>query len=70
MLPESAIIQFKKIYKSLYKVDLTDEEARLGAEDLLAKYRAVYSNRPSPYQDKQLNSNNAGENNIQSQNNK
>lgn len=57
-LPESAIIEFKKIWKNLYKIDLDDKEARFRAENLVALYRAVY-NKPKS---------NAGENIIQSQN--
>jgi hypothetical protein len=45
-LPESAIIQFKKIWKNLYKIELDDKEARFRAENLVALYRAVY-NKPS-----------------------
>lgn len=67
-LPESAIIQFKKIWKNLYKIELDDKEARFRAENLVALYRAVYNNRPSPNKDQQLNPDYAGENNIQPKN--
>lgn len=67
-LPESAIIQFKKIWKNLYKIELDDKEARFRAENLVGLYRAVYNNRPSPDKNQQLNSEHAGENNIQPKN--
>lgn len=57
-LPESAIIQFKKIWKDLYKIELDDKEARFRAENLVALYRAVYNNPKS----------NAGKSIIQSEN--
>jgi hypothetical protein len=57
-LPESAITQFKKIWKNLYKIELDDKEARFRAENLVALYRAVYNNQKS----------NAGKSIIQSEN--
>ena len=56
-LPDSAITQFKKIWKDLYKVELDDKEARLRAKNLVALYRAVYNKQ-----------NNDGENIIQPNN--
>ena len=57
MLPESAIIQFKKIWKSLYKIELDDKEARFRAENLVGLYRAVYGNRQDIQNKKQINYN-------------
>lgn len=57
MLPESAIIQFKKIWKSLYEIELDDKEARFRAENLVGLYRAVYGNRQDFNKENQINSN-------------
>jgi hypothetical protein len=42
MLPQEAIDEFKKLYKARFKVDLTDEEASLRANNLVNLYEAVY----------------------------
>jgi hypothetical protein len=68
MLPEAAIIQFKKIWKKLYGIELSDNEASFRANNLVALYRAVYGNRQDIQNNKQINSNHAGENNIQTEN--
>lgn len=41
-LPKDAIDEFKKLYKLRFKVDLTDEEASLRANNLVNLYEAVY----------------------------
>ena len=43
MLPQEAIDEFKKLYKARFKVDLSDEEASLRANNLVNLYEAVYS---------------------------
>ena len=45
-LPKDAIEQFKKIYKKLYKVELSDEEASHRANNLVSLYKATAS-RPT-----------------------
>ncbi len=42
MLPQEAIDEFKKLYKARFKVDLSDEEASLRANNLVNLYEAVY----------------------------
>lgn len=44
MLPENAISEFKKIYKRVYGITLSDEEASYRANNLVALYIAVYGN--------------------------
>jgi hypothetical protein len=45
-LPEEAIDEFIEIYKKVYKVDISREEARRRAENVLALYRAVLGDTP------------------------
>ena len=47
-LPQKAIEQFKKIYKKLYKTELSNEEASYRANNLVGLYGAVYGNRDIP----------------------
>jgi hypothetical protein len=55
-LPKEAIEQFKKIYKKLYKTELSDKEASYRANNLVGLYRAVYGNRGIPKEeDKEQN---------------
>jgi len=68
MLPETAIIQFKKIWKKLYGIELSDSEAVFRANNLVALYRAVYGNRLGIQNNKEINPNYDGENNIQTEN--
>jgi hypothetical protein len=42
MLPKEAIEEYKKLYKTRFKVDLTDEEAILRANNLVNLYEAIY----------------------------
>jgi len=42
MLPPEAVKQFKDLYLKHYKVELTNEEASLRANNLLNLYKAVY----------------------------
>lgn len=42
MLPLDAITEYKAIYKKLYGVVLSDEEATLRANNLVNLYKAVY----------------------------
>jgi hypothetical protein len=42
MLPKDAIDEFKKLYKARFKVDLSDEEAALRANNLVNLYEVVY----------------------------
>ncbi len=42
MLPQQAIVEYKLIYKKLYGVELSEEEATLRANNLLNLYKAVY----------------------------
>jgi len=68
MLPEAAIIQFKKIWKKLYGIELSDEEASFRANNLVALYRAVYGNRLGVQNNRQIDPNYDGENNVQTEN--
>ena len=42
MLPEEAIKEYKLLYKKRFGVDLSDDEARRRAENLVKLYKAVY----------------------------
>ncbi len=44
MLPKEAIQEFKKIYKKVYGIELTDEEASRRANNLVSLYRTIYGN--------------------------
>ena len=68
MLPEAAIIQFKKIWKKLYGIELSNEEASFRANNLVALYRAVYGNRQDIQNNKQINPNYDRKNNVQTEN--
>jgi len=68
MLPETAIIQFKKIWKKLYGIELSDDEASFQANNLFALYQEVYGNRLGIQNNKEINPNYDGENNIQTEN--
>lgn len=46
MLPKEAIRQFKELYLRHYKVELSDEEAFLRANNLFFLYEAIYGDRP------------------------
>jgi hypothetical protein len=61
MLPENAITEYKKIYKKLYGIELTDKEARFRAEHLVGLYRTVYGNQT-------INLKNQTQNKIQNEN--
>lgn len=41
-LPKKEIDEFKRLYKKIYKVELSDEEAKRRANNLFALYMAVY----------------------------
>jgi len=41
-LPKKEIEEFKRLYKKIYKVELSDEEATRRANNLFALYLAVY----------------------------
>ncbi len=47
-LPQKAIDQFKKIYKKLYKKDLSNKEATYRTNNLVDLYKAVYGHTYSP----------------------
>jgi hypothetical protein len=56
MLPADAIAEFKELYKKRFRVDLSDQEAILRANNLLSLYRAVFgSNFSFPAGSKKLN---------------
>lgn len=46
MLPQKAILEFQKIYKQSYGVELSYEQAADRAERLVKLYRSVYSDDP------------------------
>lgn len=50
MLPEEAIKEFKLAYKKKFGIDLSDEEARRRAQNLVNLYKAVYGGSPSDTQ--------------------
>ncbi|MBA3724765.1 MAG: hypothetical protein H0W89_07855 [Candidatus Levybacteria bacterium] len=41
-LPKKEIEEFKRLYKKIYKIALSDEEAKRRANNLFALYIAVY----------------------------
>jgi len=41
-LPKEAIEEFKRLYKKIYKIELSDEEAKRRASNLFSLYIAVY----------------------------
>lgn len=41
-LPKEEVEEFKKLYKKVYNVELSDEEAKRRANNLFALYLAVY----------------------------
>ena len=43
MLQESAIKEFKELYKKEFQIELTNEEAYQKANNLLNLYKVVYS---------------------------
>jgi len=43
MLPKKAIKKFKKIYRRVFGVSLTEKEASRRANNLLDLYKAVYN---------------------------
>ena len=50
-LPKKEIDEFKRLYKKIYKVELSDEEAARRANNLFALYLAVYgSNKKQKYE--------------------
>ena len=49
ILPEEAIIEFQKLYKARYGQDISVEEARFRAENLMKLYRVTYTDHyPEP----------------------
>lgn len=44
MLPKEAIQEFKKIYKKIYGIELTNRDATNKANNLVALYKAIYGN--------------------------
>ncbi|MDA2925804.1 hypothetical protein MYX78_00995 [Acidobacteria bacterium AH-259-G07] len=48
MLPEETIIEFKRLYKKHYGVELSDQEAAFRATNLINLYQAVYDGEPLP----------------------
>ncbi len=42
MLPQEAIEEFKILYKKRFGMDLTDEEAKVRANNLFTLYKVVY----------------------------
>ncbi len=52
MLSEQDVMEFKKLYKSEYGIDLDATRARLKAERLFLLIKATY--KPIPIRDKQL----------------
>lgn len=46
MLPREAIIEFKKIYVSVYGVQIDDAEAERRANNLVGFYSEVYGGNP------------------------
>ena len=43
MLPKEAILEFKALFKKVYGVEISDEEASFRANNLVNLYAAVYS---------------------------
>ena len=41
MLPQEAIIEFQRLYKEKYGIEISIEEAALRAQDFIKIYRAV-----------------------------
>lgn len=49
ILPDEAITEFQKLYKARYGQDISVEEARHRAENLMKLYRVTYTDRyPEP----------------------
>ena len=46
MLPKEAIIEFKELFKKVYGIEISDEEASFRANNLVNLYAAVYDEPP------------------------
>ena len=46
MLPKEAIIEFKELFKKVYGIEISDEEASFRANNLVNLYAAVYGEPP------------------------
>ena len=57
MLPKEAIKEYKEIYKRLYAVDLSDEEAGRRANNLIALYATVYGDNSERLANNNVNNN-------------
>jgi len=43
MLPKEAVEEFKILYKKIFKIELSDEEASFRANNLIDLYKLTYS---------------------------
>lgn len=48
MIRKEAVEEFKQIYKKKFGVEISDEEARFRANNLVNLYKAVYGDSSNP----------------------